>query len=230
LYPKGENLIPGGENNAMSEGLLVVLLIVATLVSFFLFYKNSSLRSEIETRARQQYEMWREKELQILREQYKEITQKEAVLQLQRWQQESEEGIRQDAIERSRAVILGKVSEHLVPFFPGFQHNPKDARFLGTPVDFVVFDGLDDGEVRRITFVEVKTGSSSLNTRERQVRNVVKQRVVEWEELRIQPALSQIRTSPKEGLSQAAEGRLCRHCGRENREQAHFCGHCGKPL
>ena len=150
-----------------------VLLVIAVLIIFFLFYKNSSLRAEIESRARQQYEAWREKELQTIREQYQEITQKEAILQLQRWQQESEDGIRKDAIEKSRAVILGKVSEHLVPFFPGFQHNPKDARFIGTPVDFVVFDGLDDGEVRGITFMEVKTGSSSLNTRERQVRNVV---------------------------------------------------------
>src|SRR5882724_5875879 len=124
--------------------------------------------------------------------------QKEAVLQFQGWKQESEKTIRKDAIEKSRAVILGKVSEHLVPFFPGFQHNPKDARFIGTPVDFVVFDGLDDGEVRGITFMEVKTGSSSLNTRERQVRNVVKQRAVEWEELRLPSVLSQIRTSPKE--------------------------------
>jgi hypothetical protein len=77
---------------------------------------------------------------------------------------------------------------------------------------------------------EVKTGSSSLNTRERQVRNVVKQRAVEWEELRLPSVLSQIRTSPKERLSSAVEGRLCRHCGRENREQARFCGHCGEPL
>jgi len=34
--------------------------------------------------------------------------------------------------------------------------NPKDARFLGTPLDFIVFDGLDEGEVRRIVFVEVR--------------------------------------------------------------------------
>src|SRR5262245_3054170 len=126
----------------MSVVLLIILLIFAISLSVFLFYKNSLLRSELETRARQQHEVWREQELQSIREQYQEITHKEAAVQLQRWQQESEEGIRKDAIEKSRAVILGKVSEHLVPFFPGFSHNPKDARFIGTPVAFVVFDGL----------------------------------------------------------------------------------------
>ena len=75
---KRENLLPGRENNVMSEGLLII----AILVIFFLFYKNSSLRSEIETRARQQYEVWREKELQTIREQYQEITRKEAVLHI----------------------------------------------------------------------------------------------------------------------------------------------------
>lgn len=98
--------------------------------------------------------------------------------------------IRKPAVEKSRAVILGRVTEHVVPFFPGFHHNPKDARFIGTPVDFIVFDGLDDGEVRSIPFVEVKTGSSSLKARERHIRNAVKQRLGEWEEIRILGALS----------------------------------------
>jgi predicted Holliday junction resolvase-like endonuclease len=173
----------------MSEALLVFLLFFAILAVGLLLYKNFSLRAEIETRARQQYETWRANDLAAILQQYEGMVQKETAVQFQRWRQESEEGIRKDAIEKSRAGILGKVSEHLIPFFPTFPHNPKDARFIGTPVDFVVFDGLDDGEVRKIVFVEVKTGSSPLSTRERQVRNVVKQQVVEWEELRIPASL-----------------------------------------
>jgi len=169
----------------MTEALLVLLLFLTILAAGFLLYRNFALRYEIETRARRQYEAWRENDLAAIRQQYETMAQKETDVQLQRWKQESEAGIRKDAIEKSRAVILGKVSEHLVPFFPTFRHNPKDARFIGTPVDFVIFDGLDEGEVRKIIFVEVKTGSSSLSTRERQIRNVVKQRMVEWEELRV---------------------------------------------
>ena len=50
---------------------------------------------------------------------------------------------RHDSIARSRSVVSGKVQEHLAPLFPEFigQFNPKDARFLGSPLDFVVFDG-----------------------------------------------------------------------------------------
>jgi predicted Holliday junction resolvase-like endonuclease len=62
---------------------------------------------------------------------------------------------RKDSIIRSRSVVSGKVQEHLAPLFPEFisQFNPKDARFLGSPLDFVVFDGLDEGEVQRVVFV-----------------------------------------------------------------------------
>jgi predicted Holliday junction resolvase-like endonuclease len=81
-------------------------------------------------------------------------------------------------------VIAGKVHEQLIPYFPGFPYNPKDVRFLGSPVDLVVFDGLAAGNVERVIFVEVKTGGAVLTTRERQVRDAVKAGRVEWAELR----------------------------------------------
>ena len=93
--------------------------------------------------------------------------------------------IREDAVQRSLAVTAGKVHEQLVPYLPEFGFNPKDARFLGTPVDLIVFDGLAAGDVRRIVFLEVKTGGASLTARERQVRGVVEARQVVWAELRL---------------------------------------------
>ena len=92
--------------------------------------------------------------------------------------------IRADAVQRSQAVTAGKVFEQLVPYLPGFAFNAKDARFLGSPVDFVVFDGLSDGAVRRVVFVEVKTGNAELSRRERQVREAVEARQVAWAEIR----------------------------------------------
>lgn len=101
------------------------------------------------------------------------------------WKARHTGAIRQDAIQRSLAVTVGKVSEQLVPYLPDFHFNPKDVRFLGSPVDLVVFDGLDAGAVRRIIFIEVKTGASGLSTRERQVRDAIQAGNVEWTELRV---------------------------------------------
>lgn len=94
---------------------------------------------------------------------------------------------RQDSITRSKSVVTGKVQEHLAPLFPEFinQFNPKDARFLGTPLDFVVFDGLDEGEVQRVVFVEVKTGKAGLVHRERLCRNAIEAGKVEYQLLRL---------------------------------------------
>jgi predicted Holliday junction resolvase-like endonuclease len=88
-------------------------------------------------------------------------------LQMSDWTRLREAEIRRDAIDRSKAVIVGKVTEHIVPYFPQFKFNPKDARFIGSPLDFVIFDGLDEGSLRKIVLVEVKTGAANLNTRER---------------------------------------------------------------
>jgi len=107
-----------------------------------------------------------------------------ALLYVQAWKSRYTDAIRQDAIQRSHAVTVGKVHEQLVPYLPDFHFNPKDARFLGTPVDLVVFDGLDEGQLRRVVFVEVKTGGSALSARERQVRETIEARQVEWTELR----------------------------------------------
>jgi len=93
--------------------------------------------------------------------------------------------IREDAVQRSLAVTAGKVHEQLVPYLPEFGFNPKDARFLGSPVDLVVFDGLAAGQVRRVVFLEVKTGGAPLTPRERQVREVIDARQVVWAELRL---------------------------------------------
>ena len=103
------------------------------------------------------------------------------------WKARYTRAVRRDAIRRSLAVVTGKVSEQLVPHFPQFPFASRDARFLGSPVDFVVFDGLSEGEgaVRRVVFVEVKTGEARLSPRERGVREAIERGAVEWMELRV---------------------------------------------
>jgi predicted Holliday junction resolvase-like endonuclease len=108
-----------------------------------------------------------------------------AVLAFLLWKARYTRAVRQDAVQRSLAVTTGKVYEQLLPYLPDFPFNPKDVRFLGSPVDFVVFDGLSDGQVTRVVFVEVKTGGAELSTRERRVRDAVSDRRVEWHELRV---------------------------------------------
>jgi predicted Holliday junction resolvase-like endonuclease len=84
----------------MTESLLILFLFLAVLAIGFLLYRNFALGAEIETRARRQYEAWRENDLTAIRQQYETMAQKETEVQVQRWKQESEVGIRKDAIEK----------------------------------------------------------------------------------------------------------------------------------
>lgn len=133
-----------------------------------------------------QLESWRQQELDLSRKQQLEMARNEVMVQFEQWKIDYTKGIRLDAIQKSQSVIAGKVTEHFVPYLPEFPYNPKDARFLGTPIDFVIFDGLDEGQVKGIVFAEIKTGSSTMNTRERQVREAVQAGKVEWIEIRPQ--------------------------------------------
>ena len=90
---------------------------------------------------------------------------------------------RQDAVNRSRAVIAGQMTEQIAPFLKGFPCNPADARFIGKPVDFIAFPGLmENNEVKEVLLIEVKTGASALSNREKEVRKAVEQGRVRYVE------------------------------------------------
>lgn len=94
--------------------------------------------------------------------------------------------LRKDAVKRSKAVINGQVAEQIAPFLPDFPANPSDARFIGKPVDFIVFSGLSENEkIDEILFVEVKSGKSLLSEREKEVKKAIEQRKVRYVEYRI---------------------------------------------
>jgi predicted Holliday junction resolvase-like endonuclease len=110
--------------------------------------------------------------------------------ELERWKMEVSMEIRKDAVNRSRSTIKGKIAEQLAPVLPEFAFNPADARFIGSPVDYIIFDGLtevaDDRKTAiRIVFMDVKKGSASLTRTQRVIKKAIDERAVSWETLRI---------------------------------------------
>jgi predicted Holliday junction resolvase-like endonuclease len=146
---------------------------------------SEAIRGEMIQEAQQQLIKWRSEELENSKRQIWDVLSKEAVNNFQQWKVETEKEIRKDAIDKSQSVTMGKMTEHMVPYLPGFGFNPTDARFIGSPIDLVVFDGLSDGDVKKIVFVEIKTGVSTLSTRERIVRDAVIAGKIEWQEVKV---------------------------------------------
>ena len=97
---------------------------------------------------------------------------------------------RKQAILKSRAILGGSFSEQLAPFLPDFNYIPTECRFIGKPIDLIVFKGLDKKQVEEIVFVEVKSGDSKLSPVERKLKEAVEKKKVKWEEYRVPKELT----------------------------------------
>jgi len=169
----------------MGEPELRLLLVVFVALTTILVVACYRLRARLADAVLEALASWKARELEEIRAELWHAAQAQADARLERWRVEAEGDIRADAVRRSSAVVSGKVSEHLAPYMGAFPYNPKDARFLGTPVDLLVFDGMSDDDLREIVFLEIKTGGSTLTTRERRVRDAVLTRRVVWKEFRV---------------------------------------------
>lgn len=94
-----------------------------------------------------------------------------------------------DKIEKAKKGqmnnLKGMAAERLSPFLEEFPWNPNDVRYLGTPIDYVVFDGLTDGELKKIIFVDAKLNKSGLSKREKIVRECVIRKDFDFAEMRM---------------------------------------------
>jgi predicted Holliday junction resolvase-like endonuclease len=101
---------------------------------------------------------------------------------------ERESDIRRDSAARSGRTLSGKTLEKLVPFLRDFGHDPHDVRWVGDPVDLVVFDGYSASgrkSVDGVTFVEVKSGDGEMSPGQKGIRDAIRKKRVGWEEFRI---------------------------------------------
>jgi predicted Holliday junction resolvase-like endonuclease len=99
------------------------------------------------------------------------------------WQAEIEQA-RKSAVEQSRAVLGGKFTEQMVPFFPDFKYDPTEVRFIGSPVDMIVFPGLARGDPQEVVILEVKTGKSAqLTPPQKKIRELIENGMVRWDEV-----------------------------------------------
>ena len=96
------------------------------------------------------------------------------------------------SVNTSRAVLKGKMAEQFAPILPEFRYLPSDAKFLGDPVDYVVFDGYTnfrdgDGTVDDIEVIllDIKSGCARLSKGQQAIDQAVREGRVPFETLRI---------------------------------------------
>ncbi|MEK6970943.1 MAG: Holliday junction resolvase-like protein [archaeon] len=81
--------------------------------------------------------------------------------------------------KKSQSVKYGKMSENWIPLSTQFPYDKEKFRFLGNPIDGIAF--LDE----KIVFCEFKTRTSRLSPTQEHIKELVKNKKVDWLEYRI---------------------------------------------
>lgn len=92
---------------------------------------------------------------------------------------------RKDGKQRSAAVQWGKTIEHFVPFMEEFPIPAEDVVFLGMPIDYVGFTNTGSKTKCEVHFVEVKSGSSFLMGKQKNIKKAIQEGRVHWHEVSV---------------------------------------------
>jgi len=136
--------------------LIIVIITVAAILGILLVYYTTRYRYE------NKFRHWQTETWQMMEE-------------------ERGKAVR-DAVTQSRAVLGGKFTEQMAPYLPEFKYDPTEARFIGSPIDLIVFPGLSRGEPEEIVIMEIKTSrSAQLTPQQRKIRQLIEEGMVRWE-------------------------------------------------
>lgn len=81
--------------------------------------------------------------------------------------------------KQSLSSKYGKMTEQFMPFMKDYPYDSQNFRFIGTPIDGVQF------EPDKIVFVEFKSADGKLSARQKEIKDLVDKKNVEFEEVRI---------------------------------------------
>ena len=93
---------------------------------------------------------------------------------------------RREGKQRSAAVQWGKTIEHFVPFMEEFPIPAEDVVFLGMPIDYVGFTNTGSKTKCEVHFVEVKSGSSFLMGKQKNIKKAIQEGRVYWHEMSVE--------------------------------------------
>jgi len=98
---------------------------------------------------------------------------------------EKEGEIREKAAERGRAQVPEIVRKSMDNQFAKLPYDPYDIKALLHPVEFVVFDGMNKGELDNITLLSRLSTNSNLQNLQKAVTKAVDEKLYDWKVVRV---------------------------------------------
>jgi predicted Holliday junction resolvase-like endonuclease len=100
--------------------------------------------------------------------------------------EEKEKEMREKSIERGRKKVPQLIRKCLCPEFKRLKYDPYDIKAIMHPVDFIVFDGLNQGEgLKSITFLSRKAPNQEQGMILGSMRKTVSKKNYDWKVARI---------------------------------------------
>ena len=174
--------------------MIEIILIVAGIVSAIIF--NYFVNEKRITRKQKEIEKLEytlnfertQKNNEITR--IKENMEQSYKTYMESWKYQEGQKLIEDTLKRSHGITKGKVWEQLAPLMPSFKYHTSDSRFIGSPIDFIIFNNytrIKNGEDAQIevVFMDVKTGKSELTPVQRKIKEAIGAGHVRWETLKL---------------------------------------------
>ncbi len=91
--------------------------------------------------------------------------------------------IREQAIQRGRDQVPKMVNNSLSGSITKLKYNPYDIKPINHPIDFVVYDGMSDGEINNVIFLHEK--NPDLAELHKSIHETVQKKEYDWRVARI---------------------------------------------
>ncbi|GAB4484211.1 MAG: hypothetical protein Fur0016_08280 [Anaerolineales bacterium] len=183
-------------------GFSFLIIAFFVFVVWLVFQQLAKARSELERTKREFFDSQQQnlKQLNEMQQRYKNEI----------------ESARRQSVSQSRYTLKGQVSEQLAPMLPDFPYLPSDCRFIGDPIDYVIFNGYTDNkdnlgsesQPMEVVLVDIKSCQARLSKGQNQIKQAIESGRVRFETIRISDEGIVHKSSLGSDLRMENDGRL----------------------
>ncbi|KER07064.1 Endonuclease archaeal Holliday junction resolvase protein [Marine Group I thaumarchaeote SCGC AAA799-E16] len=98
---------------------------------------------------------------------------------------EEESKIREESRKKGREQVPKLINQSLNKNFLKLKYDPYDVKAILHPIDFVAFDGMNEGQVNNVTLLSNKTENPHLQSIHGEIAKAIKNKAYDWKVLHV---------------------------------------------
>ena len=99
--------------------------------------------------------------------------------------EEEEDAIREQARERGRKQVPKLINKSINKNFAKLKYDPYDVKAILHPIDFVVFDGMNKGQVEDVTLISNKITNPHMKRLHKAIAEAIQTKSYDWKTLHV---------------------------------------------